>query len=114
MFYMNNEICGDQSKQECVDSTSSFAILNGRRNTYIISLNWLQFLMSNYLILTELFELFSEGFHKYFENWQWNLNDLIMPVSFMIGFYDDHDTAAVDFVRSMYTLTTMSLLFVFL
>ena len=114
MFYMNNEFCGDLSVDDCVNSTSYFAIENGRRNPAIISLNWVEFFMSLYMISSEIYELSTEGYKKYFDNWTWNLNDLVMPTSFIVGFYYDLDSHALDWVRSFYTLTTMSLLFVFL
>ena len=114
MLFMKNEICGDLSAQDCVDSTSSIAIVNGRRNPLVIYINWAEFLLSCFMIYSELYELINEGWNKYFDNWTWNLNDLVMPTSFMIGFLFDHETHAGDWVRSFYTLTTMSLLFVFL
>ena len=114
MVYMNNEICGELSVPDCKSSDSFIAIENGRRNPAIISLNWMEFILSVYLILTEFYELYYEGYSKYFDNWTWNLNDLVMPLSFIAGFYYDHGSHANDWVRSFYTLTTMSLLFVFL
>ena len=120
MFYMNNvrvdcpELEEPSMEITCDQSPSQFAIVDGRLNPAIVTLNWVEFLMSLYMISTELYELFTEGYNKYFDNWTWNLNDLIMPLSFIAGFYKDHDASAGDWVRSFYTLTTMSLLFVFL
>ena len=68
--------------------------------------------MCIYLITEEIKELYSDGVDKYFDSWQWNLNDIVMPTSFIIGFCFDNQSAAGDFVRVTYTITTMSLLFV--
>lgn len=89
-------------------------MVNGRRNPLVIYMNRAEFLLSCFMIYSELYELINEGWNKYFDNWTWNLNDLVMPLSFMMGFIFDHETHAGDWVRSFYTLTTMSLLFVFL
>ena len=114
MLYMNNEICGSLSVPDCVESKSYLAIENGRNSNFIHWVNKIQFAMSLYLISSECFELLKEGFDKYFDNWTWNLNDLLMPTSFIIGFIYDNQSSAQDFVRVTYTITTMSLLFVFL
>lgn len=90
MLYMNLEICGDLSVQNCVSSTSYLAVENGRLSNFVYYLGWLEFIMCLYVISAEFFELLSEGADKYFDNWTWNLNDLVMPASFIIGFiYDD-------------------------
>ena len=87
MFYMNNVLVVCSGEEEsCIPSPSSLAIEDGRRNPAIIGLNWVEFIMSCYMISSELYELGSEGWNKYFDNWQWNLNDLIMPLSFIAGF----------------------------
>ena len=68
--------------------------------------------MCIYLITEEIKELYSDGVDKYFDSWQWNLNDIVRPTTFIIGFCFDNQSAAGDFVRVTYTITTMSLLFV--
>ena len=61
----------------------------------------------------ELRELYKSP-SGYFQDIWWNINDVITPVSFIIGFAFDDQEEMCMLSRVSYAITTMSLLFVFL
>jgi hypothetical protein len=112
MQYINNEKCREEA--DCESAASILAIYDGRLNISIKIIGVLELVICISMLIRELRELVSDGWIKYKEQIFWNFNDLVMPISFMVGWALDGETVATTWCRISYTLTTMSLLFALL
>ena len=112
-MYLDLDSCADDKDLICDSNDSIFAIKHGRMHPMITILNLVELLYCLRQYCEEFIDMVY-NFNYYIENITWNLIDLIMPTSFIIGWSYDSEHVANYTTRVSYTVTTISLLFVLL
>lgn len=110
MLYLDMDSCGPLSIENCEPKESFFAIYNGRKNLFVRCINYSEIFLCIILLGMEARDFFNTGI-VYFNN-IWNTVDIIMPTSFLAGYYYDKESVATSISRVLYTITTLSLMFV--
>ena len=111
MAFILLRACDSDITQEC--SNSFLALKDGRKNPIVVAIMNAQLSVCLYLLFKELRDM-KKDISSYKESIVWNMNDLISPICFLIGYLYDDQVVACQITRVCYSIMSVSLFFMLL